>query len=686
VRQQIERSGLSAAQIRQRLQAAGYSPALLDALLEAEGAQVSQVGVTAEMLAALDALGVPLVTAEGLEEVPVAVGLQAGLAPEEEGLQVFGLNVFRRPTTQFQPLLSGPVPPSYRIGAGDVLVLVLTGEVELIHELAVTREGYFVIPDVGQLFVANLTMEQLTTLLRRRLGQSYSGIRTGRTRFDVTVARLRTNQVYVVGEVTQPGAYQLASVATVLNGLYAAGGLTERANFRTVLVQRQGDTVAVLDLYEYLLRGDTRNDIVLEQGDVVFVPVRGTRVSITGAVLRPAIYEVAEQETLADVVRMAGGFRADAELRRLAVHRILPVSERGPGAFPRAVIDIPLATRSGPGTLSGVEVPELRLEDGDSVAVDVVIPFLRSLYVTITGSVNKPGPYPWGEGMTLRYLMLLARGPSVGADLREAEIARLPSDRSNGTLMRTVRVPMDSSYLFERDQQGRYVGAEGVSFPAAGTAPEVTLEPYDLVTIFSQPEFELQRSVKITGEVLFPGTYALTRKDERLSDLVSRAGGLRPTAHVAGGRFFRPFEEAGRVNIDLTLALEQPGGHDDIVLQPGDSLHLPEYVPTVRVEGAVNLPTSVLWEEDEGLEYYIGNAGGYARLADKSNVSVRYANGTARIRTKSLFFSSSPRPGPGSTILVPAKDPEDRVNLTPIVAAVAQILTATATLIIALTR
>jgi protein involved in polysaccharide export with SLBB domain len=299
LRQQIERSGLTDAQIRQRLRAAGYSPALLDLVLEGE-ADLSQAAVSREMLVALDALGVPLIAAEGLEEIPVEVGLRPGAAtgPADEGLQVFGLNVFRRPTTQFQPLLTGPVPSSYRIGAGDVLVLVLTGDVELIHELSVTREGFMFIPQVGQLAVANLTMEQLTAQLRRRLGRSYSGIGTGTTRFDITVARLRTNQIYVVGEVTQPGAYQLSSVATVLNALYAAGGLTERANFRSLIVERQGDTVAVLDLYEYLLRGDTRNDVVLEQGDVVFVPLRGLRATVTGAVIRPAIYELSDNETL----------------------------------------------------------------------------------------------------------------------------------------------------------------------------------------------------------------------------------------------------------------------------------------------------------------------------------------------------------------------------------------------------
>jgi hypothetical protein len=221
VRERIQQSGLTADEIRSRLRQAGYPANMLDAYLADGELDASSARVTEDMLAALEMLGVPVVAAEGLEEVPRAIGMQ--LTPQRADgtleLPLFGLDVFQSRGAQFQPLLSGPVPPNYRLGPGDVLVLVVTGDVELIHELAVTREGFVVIPQVGQLFVNNLTMDELDALLRRRLGQSYSGIRTGSTRFDVTVARLRTNQVYVVGEVVQPSAYQLASVATVLNGL-----------------------------------------------------------------------------------------------------------------------------------------------------------------------------------------------------------------------------------------------------------------------------------------------------------------------------------------------------------------------------------------------------------------------------------------------------------------------------------
>src|SRR5437763_2146923 len=266
------------------------------------------------------------------EVLPVDTGLVRTV--EGGRSRVFGVDVFQRTTTQFLPLLAGPVPPDYKLGPGDQLVLILTGQVETAYSLQVTREGFILIPQVGQVFVSNLTLEQLRDVLYAQLGRVFSGVKRGPnagTRFDVSVANVRANQVYVIGEVSQPGAYQISALGTVFTALYAAGGVTERANMRHVDVLRARKTVATLDLYDYLLRGDTRNDVRLETGDVVFVPVHATRVQITGAVLRPAIYDLEPTETLASLLHAAGGFRADAALKRISVHRILPAGQRGPG-------------------------------------------------------------------------------------------------------------------------------------------------------------------------------------------------------------------------------------------------------------------------------------------------------------------------------------------------------------------
>src|SRR5207249_3387030 len=417
IRQRLSQSGVTPDQIRARLQAAGYPPTLLDAYLGGATPGQAQPPPGLQEVAAIQALGLPTVAVQ-VESLPVDTGLVNAAAREGAGGRrsaVFGVDVFRRTTTQFLPLLSGPVPPDYKLGPGDALVLILTGEVELAYTLQVTREGFILIPQVGQVFVSNLTLDQLRDVLYTRLGRVYSGVRrtpNATTRFDISVANVRANQAYVVGEVAQPGAYQISSLGTVLTALYAAGGVTERANLRAVEVRRFGKVIATLDLYDYLLHGDTKSDIRLETGDVVFVAVHGTRVDLTGAVRRPATYELKAAETLADLIGAAGGFRPEAARERIKVVRVVPAAERGTQATARVAIDVPLAAGLPPG---------FRLEDGDVVQVDALADATDEYVVAVTGMVQQAGRYPWRPGMTVRDLMLLARGPRIGADLREAE-------------------------------------------------------------------------------------------------------------------------------------------------------------------------------------------------------------------------------------------------------------------------
>jgi polysaccharide export outer membrane protein len=677
VRSRIAQSGLTPDQIRARLTASGYPSTLLDQYLSS-GASTAGASTTPSPaeLAAIQALGLPPVGGEVLTPDTGFVRVTPG--PPSD---VFGVDVFRRTTTQFRPLLSGPVPPDYRLGPGDNLVLILTGDVELTYSLPITREGFILIPQVGQVHVANLTLEQLRDVLYTRLGRVYSGVRRGAaatTRFDVTVANVRANQVYVVGEVAQPGAYQISSLGTVFTALYAAGGVTELARLRGVDVQRGGKTIATLDLYDYLLRGDTRSDIRLETGDVIFVPMHTARVRLTGAVLRPAVYETKPGETLYDMIKAAGGFLPDAGLERVKVDRVLPADARGVQTMARVTIDVPLA--------NGL-VPPFSLENGDVVRIDSLSQASEQFTVAITGMVQQPGNYPWRPGMTLRELMTLARGPKIGVDLRDAEIARLPADRSHGQLATTIRVPLDSTYLFGRDSAGLYIGPPGVTFPTTAGTNEIVLQPYDNVLIFRQPDFELQRTVTIHGEVMFPGTYALRAKDDRLADLVQRAGGLTPRAYAQGIRFVRAIDSRGRININLPQALKDARSRDNIILQPGDSVGIPEYQPSVRVSGAVNSPGSVLYREGASLDYYLSAAGGFTRQAVKGHVSVRYANGEVRTKRGGLLTSSNPKPGPGSEVMVPAKDPaEPKTDMVALFGAIAQILASTVAIIVVATQ
>jgi len=684
----LQASGMTPDQIRARLSAAGYSPNLLDAYMPGATSSTTAPTPGTNELSAIQALGLPpLVISAGTLAVDTGVIARAAKLSAESlsaGSYVFGVDVFGRAQSLFLPLLSGPVPPDYQVGPGDELVLILTGEVELSYDLPVTREGFVVIPQVGEIYVANQTLDQLRDVLYTRLGRVYSGVRRGanaRTQFTLSVANVRANQVYVVGEVNQPGAYQISALGTVLSALYAAGGVTTNANLRDIKVQRAGKTAATFDLYDYLLKGDSRNDIRLQTGDVVFVGVHGARAQITGSVIRPAIYELKGSETLADLVRDAGGFKADAARKRLAIYRILPYPATLPGPLYRTTIDVPLQVR--PDTT--VQVPALSLSPGDSVVVDSIGSLEHNLYVGIAGMVRKPGAYAWHPGMTLRDLVLLARGPMVGADLTQAEIARLPATRTQGELATTIRVALDSSYLYERDSAGRYIGAAGLPFPKPG-APEVTLEPFDNVLVFRQPDFELQRTVTVLGEVKFPGTYSLKSKTDKLADLVRRAGGLTPQAYADGIRFFRDAYAVGRINVDLRQAMRDTSSDANVILQPDDSIFVPEFEPTVKVIGAVNAPGSVLWTPSQSLSDYIGAAGGFSYTADEGRVSVRFANGEVRTRSHFLFFHRNPTPGPGSEITVPTKDLSHPTDYVALFGAVAQILASTIAIIALATK
>ena len=687
VRQRLRDSGLSDAEVRARLSAMGYPASSLDAFLSG-GSTGSASGMTPGAAAALESLGVISIGADGLESVPTVSGLD-GTSAAIPPSPVFGHDVFRRASSRFQPLLSGPVSDQYRLGPGDRVLLLLTGEAELAHDLEVTREGFVVVPEVGRISVANLTMAEVRTLFRERLSDFYSGIRRGTTSVNLSITELRTIQIYVVGEVEQPGAYQLSSVATVTNALYAANGPTNLGNLRDVRVRRRDGDDTALDLYPYLLEGDISGDVTLEQGDVVFVPLKDRRVRLSGAVVRPKLYELASDEDLIDVLAAGGGFAPDADRQRLTIFRVARGAEREVSLTDRIAIDLSLRAAQEPGEgsqLGGVIVPPVGLQDGDSIVIGAVPELANGLHVTISGLVQEPGMFPWRQGMTLREAIELARGPSIGADLRAAEVSRFPRDRAAGQLAELLSVPMDSSYLSLSDASAAYVGPAGIGFPPSGTAPEFELQPWDRIQILPQPEFQAFNSVSISGQVSVPGRYTLETRGERLSSLIARAGGILDGGHVEAARLIRREGGLNRVDVDVAVAVSNPGSRNDIELLAGDSLYIPEYSPTVVVQGAVNSPVTVLWREGFSFNDYIEAAGGFRSDADEGRSSVRLASGLAQTRSRFLFWSSYPRPDAGSVISVPAKDPNDRFDKVQFTSNLVAILGSVATLAIVIDR
>ncbi|MEE8146441.1 MAG: SLBB domain-containing protein, partial [Longimicrobiales bacterium] len=730
----------------------------------------------------------------------------AGISRPAPGLQIFGKSLFERASTQFRPVTMGPVPSNYRLGPGDELILILTGDVQEIYTLPVTREGYVVVPNVGRVSVNGLTLDQLRNALYTYLGRVYSGVMRGQeatTFFDVSIATLRRNQVFVIGEVERPGAYEVTSVSTALDALYQAGGPTEHGSFRSIQIRRGSRVVANLDIYEYLTRGAAIGDISLNQGDVVFVSVRGRRVKIDGNVVRPGIYELKGDEGLRALMELAGGIEPEADLRRLQVDRILPLEERRPGVH-RTLFDVdvgelldregeflPLAPgdqvyvfalseqrrntvtvrgnvwapgvyelsprmrlsqlidragglrddtylgraqiiRLNPNDLSRRVVPtslaggdDPRLEEYDEVVVFSVAEFRDRRFVTIYGSVQNPGVYEFREDMSLRDLIMVAGGLRDGAYVLEAEVARITVKPDvTGDLTDIIRVPLDSSYVISEWADGNAFGANGSSDGNDGHGPgslsrDFALERYDNVFIRRRPGWELQRTIILTGEVRFPGTYALERKGERLHDLIERAGGLTPEGYAAGIRFFRLLEGAAnadmrledesadntarekrlegrgiapveakraRVNVDLTAVIEDPSDRDNIVLMDSDSIHIPEFIPSVRVEGAVLFPVTVMFEPGRGMGYYIASAGGYARDADKGRSRVEYPNGSVRTVSRFLFFKSKPSPEPGSRIFVPVRLPGEGTDWGAVIRDSLGILTGFATIYVLITR
>lgn len=817
LRSRILSSGLTPDQVRARLRAEGYPENLLDSYLPGGGESgVESTGTTgtqADVFEAVTALGIVdtvdatsiRCSVEALSDDStltaadtVRVGRAQALAQKralrqacesrrraltaqdtanlraraDSGYTIFGLNTFRSGTTLFDPNLSGPVDATYKLGPGDRLALILTGDVSQAYSLDVTREGFIVVPQAGQIYVNNLTLGELETVLYSRLGRVYSGVRRGpgaTTRFSVSPVRLRSNQIFVLGEVLVPGSYRISSAGTAMSALYAASGPTDNGSLRSVQIRRGGRTIGVLDVYDYLIAGDASDDVRLQNGDVVFVPVNQPRVRVVGEVVRPATYELAAGETLSDAIRFAGGFTPNASRRRVQIERIQSPAERMVGGRDRVTLDIsPVTFADGspsdipllggdvvrvfpiserirnritvegnvwqPGTLgltpgmtvaqavraaggvkpdtylgqilisrlnpdstrtqlhatladtTGRVLNDFPLREDDQLRIFSVTEFRPTRYVAITGAVRNSGQVPFREGMTVRDLVLLAGGLEQSADLREAEIARLPSDRRTGLTATTFRVGLDSSYIFERGPDGKYFGPPGLPAPS-GSAPEVRLIPYDNVLILRQPNWELQRQVVVAGEVLFPGTYSLRTKTEKVSEIIQRAGGLTPEAYADGVTFFRNKEGVGRIGIALPDILRNRGSRDNLQLLDGDSIFIPRFNAVVNVKGAVNSPVAVTYVPGKNLEYYVRAAGGITRQGDLRYAYVTQPNGKVEATSGKFIFRDNPEPRPGSTVFVPNKDPgERRLDYIATLGSIAQVAASFLAIAIALRR
>ena len=500
--------------------------------------------------------------------------------------------------------MGGAVDAGYRLGAGDQLQLVITGDLEFAAGLEIRRDGSVVIPQIGQVSIGGLTLEAARVLLTRRAARVFALLGEGKAHLDLSVTRVRTNQVFVAGEVERPGSYQISALATVFRALVAAGGPTSRGTFRNIEVRRGGVVVGRIDLYDYLLRGDASNDIRMEQNDIVFVGLSKRQVSMTGAVRRPSTFELRDAEGFGDLLTFAGGLLPTAVTERLQIDRVLPPAARRPG-MERAVIDIPFN-----GDLAMLETA--KVFDSDIVSI-FSIGNLRRNRVELRGEVFQPGVYEWKPGLTLGSLLDKGQGFRPWALTDRVKVER--------PLLNTGRFEIRS--LDALDSANR----------------RLELLEFDIVTILDGRIAFPAGKVDIEGAVYSPGSKPF-RERESLKDVIDVANGLQPWALQNQVILTRTEESTGRrrqYSFDLN---DSTSG--SFALKAADRIDVLDartatIAATVSVNGAVVKPGVRAYVENQSLKEVIALAGGFTLQATGVEVATRnigtsYSDTVAKVR------------------------------------------------------
>ena len=741
-------SGKSDQQIGKELLARGVTPEQVERLKQKyEDSRTSSETVAADQVISGQRRERPRSSSDTL-----AVEIPPVPDPAERGADsraVFGRNVFRSRALTFEPNENQATPENYRLGPGDEVIIDIWGENERSLREEISPEGNIMVEQVGPVYLNGLTIKEANAKLRGVFGQIYAGVSgdSPASEVRVTLGRLRTIQVNVMGEVEMPGTYRLSSFATVFHALYQAGGVTDIGTLRNIRVLRSGREVASVDIYKYLFHGDSKDDIRLEEGDIVLVPSYDLLVEVTGCVKRPMRYEMEAGEPLSQLLAYAGGFTGDAYGREVRVvrtmgreHELFNVDSVGYGTFAlmdgdsvavgrvldryanrievQGAVYRPGMYELGEGThtvreligraeglredafrgrallfrerddltpeivavdLEGVlsgRLTDISLRRNDVLVVSSIHDLEDRGGFTIGGEVARPGVYPYAAHTTVEDLIVQAGGLLDGASTVKVEVSRRLKDPKSTTPSNGV----GKVYAFSL-KEGLVVDGE------AG----FELAPFDVVEVRRSPGYQPQRQVVLDGEVVFTGNYTLIRKNERLSDLVKRAGGITDDAYVRGGRLIRRMNEEERavrdaalraaqqnrgadsvsleklmaddyyaVGIELDKALSNPGSDYDVVLREGDRLVVPEYVSTVKINGDVMYPNTTVYLKDKRVKYYIAQAGGYGARAKRNKAYIVYMNGrVARVKGRAKVE-------PGCEIIVPSKRDRKRMGIAEI--------------------
>lgn len=691
--------------------------------------------------------------------------------------KIFGFELFKNVSSgSFEPILNIPTPENYQLGPGDQLIIDIWGAAETTYQVEITPEGIITISNIGPIQMNGLTMEEANKKLKERLGEIYSGLNPADesqkdTYMQLSLGQIRSINVAVIGEVRRPGSYTLPSLATAFNALYSAGGPSVFGSFRDIEIIRGDSTAATFDLYDLLINGDQSDNIRLRSQDIIKINPYINRVEVTGEVKREGIYETRNGDHLSDLIDYAGGFTGDAYSHRIritgnnsrqrtindvtkpnfdtykikngdsvsvgkvldrfknlveikgAVFRegkysitdtttVASLIKRAEGLRGDAFQNRGLIYREQEDyTLKTIPfdiaevmtdpTKDIPLQKNDLVMISSILDMQSNYFVEIEGPVQNPDKYQYADGMTLEDLILQAGGFSQGATPNHIEVAR-----------RKTRDSRDQYKTSQIAQIRRFDIDENLNLDEE--ASDFVLNPFDKVYVRSIPNYTEQQNVVVTGEVTYPGSYSLQSKNDRISDIIQRAGGLTGDAYPEGATLYRQLKDGqlsssnddepqgfiaadttgrrldqqnqitiSKIGINLPAIMRKPGSKQDLFVQKADSIHIPKELQTVTVDGGVFYPRSVRYQEGWNYKDYIASAGGFTQLAKKGKSYIIYANGDVEKAKQFLFFKNYPNVKPGAKLVVPAKPeaakltPQERISILSAITSTAALIVTT---------
>jgi protein involved in polysaccharide export with SLBB domain len=751
--ERAEGSGMTEAQMKVALRTRGMAPSeirKLEERLKSMQSEPSGVDIAGRSRQAVleskkeDVFG-PLLERELGEDSAEETG------PES---RIFGYNLFRNEYLTFEPGMNIPTPPDYQIGPGDQLIIDVWGASQQNYQLPVSPEGSVYIESLGPIQVAGLTMEKASERILGRLKSIYSGLSgPGRNTYaEVTLGNIRTISVHILGEVNLPGTFTLSSFATVFNALHASGGPALNGSFRDIELFRNNQRIASMDVYDFLIHGKQDGNMRLQDQDIIKVNPYKTRVDITGEIKRPGLYELSTEESLDRLIDYSGGFTDKAYKKRLTVYRktdterkimnlekeeaetfslqdgdSIPVSKilnrfenrvtisgavYRPGEY---ALSDELTLRELIGKAEGLRddaflargliyrtradftleiIPvnlrtmledpgsSVRLHKDDVISISSIFDLREEYFIELSGEVNSPGVYPYMENSTLEDLIVMAGGLKESATPTRVEVARRfkSAEKEDSPQDKIAEI-----FYFDIDR----------NLELTDGGEKFIMEPFDQVFIRKSPGYETAQAITISGEVLYPGSYSISTKEEKISDLITRAGGLTSEAYPEGAKLIRrlPVNQEERlkaleslmresedslvfnieeeneqaIGIDLKTILESPGSKYDLLVQDQDRIEIPVEMQTVRLSGALLYPVSVRYDKSFTFSSYIARSGGFASDAKRSKSYVIYANGSVDRTSKFLFFNLYPKIEPGAEIVVPQKPPKDKISTQEVV-------------------